>query len=134
MPSQGSLNPKYALNKVSHEILTRIRVPFDNWDYSAYQKFDGEKSQSRVAVFLAKTQKNILRDISIIYKTDIIWRDRNSESILTGKRLPLTKKIACEFIEHCEAFLSGTDNVDDFSMKKFINFVEGNVYSLTVSG
>jgi CO/xanthine dehydrogenase FAD-binding subunit len=130
MPSQGSLNPKYALNKVSHEILTRIRVPFDIWDYSAYQKFDGEKSQSRVAVFLAKTQKNILRDISIIYKTDIIWRDRNSESILIGKALPLSRRITADFIAHWGSVLKRED-IDEPSKAEMINFIRTNVYNLS---
>jgi len=113
------------------ELLTRIRIPIDQWDISAYIKFSGQAIRSKAAVFLAKTQKNTLSDIRFIYKADSILRDRNSESILVGKRLPISRRIAADFVDHWGTFLSGAENVDELSKKELINFIEKNVYNLT---
>jgi CO/xanthine dehydrogenase FAD-binding subunit len=115
----------------NQEILTRIRVPLDNWDYSIYQKFSGQASKSKAVVFLAKTQKNVLNDIRIVYKTNTLWRDKNSESILIGKHLPLHHRVAADFIESWEAFLSGIEYVDELSRKELVNFIETNIAYLS---
>jgi CO/xanthine dehydrogenase FAD-binding subunit len=120
---QNALNPQ--------ELLTRIRVPLENWDYTSYRKFAGQANQSRTAVFLAKIQKNILMDIKVIYKTDLIWRDKNIESRLIGKGLPLNRRIAADFVEHWDAFLPGIDSIDALSKKEMINFIAMNVYNLS---
>jgi len=114
-PKPGALGPR--------EILSRIRIPLDNWDYSAYKKFAGKN-----AVFLAKVQKNVLADIRIICKAaNRIWRDKDSEIILIGKRLPLTRRMATTFIARWER---GAENVDELSMREFVNFIEANVGNL----
>jgi CO/xanthine dehydrogenase FAD-binding subunit len=113
------------------ELLTRIRVPLDDWNYSIYQKFDGQGCQSNVVVFLARIQKNILNDIRIVCKTDMPLRNKESESLLAGKHLPLGNKIAIDFIESWKAFLSSLQNVDDLSRQKLINFIEKNIHNLS---
>jgi CO/xanthine dehydrogenase FAD-binding subunit len=120
---QNALNPK--------EILTRIRVPLENWDYTSYRKFDGQANQSKTAVFLVKTQKNMLEDIKVIYKTSLIWRDKNIESRLIGKGLPLNRRIAVDFVEQWEAFLAGVESKNSLSRKEMINFIAMNVYNLS---
>jgi CO/xanthine dehydrogenase FAD-binding subunit len=114
------------------ELLTRIRVPLDQWDYSIYRKFTGltEKSGESV-VFIMKTQKNILTDIRIVFKTDVILRDKNSEAILIGKQLPLSRRIADDFIKNWKAFLQNFQNITELSQKRFINCIEQNVYNLS---
>jgi CO/xanthine dehydrogenase FAD-binding subunit len=119
-PDPTVMNPK--------EILTRIRVPLDHWDYSVYKKFTGE--EGRTVVFLAKTEKNVLNDIRIVYKKDSILRDKNCESVLVGQKLPLSRRIADEFVEHWEAFLTETQNIDELSRRELLNFIEINVYNL----
>ena len=121
-PGPTVLNPK--------EILTRIRIPLDYWDYSVYKKFSGRESRSRVAVFLVRTQKNVLSDIRIVYKTDSILRDKDCESMLTGKQLPLSRKVADEFVESWETFLEESQTIDELFRKELINFIEVNVYNL----
>jgi len=122
-PGQIALKPQ--------ELLTRIRVPLDNWDYSIYKKFAGQGAQSRVVVFLAKIQKNILNDIRIVCKTDALWRNKESESILIGKYLPLNRRIAVDFIESWKAFLSGIQKMDDLSRQELMNFIEINILNLS---
>ncbi|MDR2923645.1 MAG: FAD binding domain-containing protein [Treponema sp.] len=120
---QNVLNPQ--------EVLTRIRVPLENWDYTSYRKFAGQANQSRTAVFLVKIQKNILTDIKIIYKTALLWRDKNIESKLIGNELPLNRRIAADFVEHWDAFLSGIDSIDALSRKEMTNYIAMNVYNLS---
>jgi CO/xanthine dehydrogenase FAD-binding subunit len=118
----GNLGPQ--------ELLSRIRLPLDNWDYSAYKKFEGQASRSKAAVFLVKTQKDILNDIRIVYKADMIWRDKTSESILIGKTLPISRRIAADFAEHWKEYLLGIEAIGELAGKELINFIEMNVYNL----
>jgi CO/xanthine dehydrogenase FAD-binding subunit len=120
---QNTLNPQ--------ELLTRIRVPLENWDYTSYKKFADHANQSRAAVFLVKIQKTMLTDIKIIYKTALIWRDKNIETMLIGKELPLNRRIAADLVEHWDAFLSGIDSIDALSRKEMTNFIAMNVYNLS---
>jgi CO/xanthine dehydrogenase FAD-binding subunit len=112
------------------ELLTRVRVPLDIWDYSIYKKFPSDGG-SKVVVFMMKTLKNVLTDIRVIYKTDSILRDKNSESILIGKALPFSRHAAAAFVESWERFLSGIADVDELSKKELLNFVDLNVYNLS---
>ena len=115
----------------SKELLTRIRIPLDTWDFSAYHKFAWQGNRSRTAIFMAKTQKNLLSDIRVIYKTSSILRDKISESILIGKGLPLNRRIINEFIAHWDLFLDTKENVDELSRKEFENFIEVNIRKLS---
>ncbi|MDR0585380.1 MAG: FAD binding domain-containing protein [Treponema sp.] len=125
LPGPTALNPQ--------ELLTRVRVPLDQWNYSVYKKFSGSPPGSGcgVVVFLVKNQKNALTDIRVVYKTAAILRDKNSEAILAGKQLPLSRRVAAEFVENWEIFLSGIQNLDELSQKELLNFIELNVYNLT---
>jgi hypothetical protein len=82
-------------------------------------------------VFLAKIQKNILNDIRIVCKTDALWRNKESESIIVGKYLPLNHRIAADFVESWKAFLSGTQKMDDLSRRELLNFIEVNILNLS---
>jgi CO/xanthine dehydrogenase FAD-binding subunit len=119
----GSLGPQ--------ELLTRIRLPLDNWDYASYKKFSGQVSRSKAAVFLVKTQKDILNDIRVLYKADMIWRDKSSESILIGKELPINRRIAADFVGHWKGYLSGIETISELAGKELINFIEMNIYNLS---
>ena len=114
----------------SQELLTRIRVPLDDWDYSVYKKFSGQAHKSKAVVFLVRIQKNVLSDIRIVYKTGALWRNRDSESILIGKSLPLNRRIAADFAGSWETFISGAQNVDEMSRKELVNFIEININNL----
>ena len=120
-----------ATQKKPHELLTRIRIPLDIWDFSAYHKFAWQAGRSRTAIFMAKTQKNMLSDIRVIFKTGTILRNKISESILIGKGLPLSHKTITEYITHWDAFLCSLENVDELSRKEFENFIEAYIYKLS---
>jgi len=114
------------------ELLTRVRLPLHPWDYSIYKKFNtGYLYNGEVLVFLAKAQKIILTDIRVVYKADIILRNKNSEDILNGKSLPLGRKIALDFVENWKNFLSGRDDVSDFSRNALLYNIKENVFVLS---
>jgi CO/xanthine dehydrogenase FAD-binding subunit len=127
--SRFSAEPTLALK--DQELLTRIRVPLDDWNYTVYTKFSGQAIKSKTAVFLAKTQKNVLNDIRVIYKTDALWRDKPSESLLVGKHLPLNHRIAADFIERWSAFISGTSHIEELSRNELLNFIKINMSNLS---
>jgi CO/xanthine dehydrogenase FAD-binding subunit len=122
------------LNK--QELLTRVRIPLDPWDYSAYKKFTGaytEDDASGSLVFLARYQKNILTDIRIVYAGKTVIRDRNSEAVLTGKQLPLTGRDLTHFMELWAACLSAIAPaaLNDLTRAKMLNFIESRIRVLT---
>jgi len=114
------------------EILTRIRLPLHQWDYSMYKKFFSEGMYNqRTITFLAKAQKNILSDIKVVCKGNTIVRNKNAEGILIGCHLPLHRKTADDFVANWKEFLSNNNEIDDFSKYEIINCLEINVYNLT---
>jgi len=116
----------------NQELLTRVRLPLHQWDYSIYKKFNtGHLQNNEVLVFLAKAQKAVLTDIRVVYKANTILRDKNSEDILNGKILPFSRKTALDFIENWKIFLSGRDDVSEFSKNALINNIKENVFVLS---
>jgi CO/xanthine dehydrogenase FAD-binding subunit len=115
-----------------HELLTRIRLPLHQWDYSIYKKFRRENIyNNEVLVFLAKAQKNILSDIRVVYKANTILRNKNSEDLLNGKSLPINRKTAWDFIENWKEFLVNRSDVNEFSKNALIYNIEENVIILS---
>jgi len=116
----------------SQELLTRIRLPLHQWDYSIYKKFlPDDFFNSEALVFLANAQKSVLSDIRVVYKTDSIIRNKNGEDILNGKFLPLSRKTADDFLANWVEFLSGRQDVSEFSKNALLAGIEENVYNLT---
>jgi CO/xanthine dehydrogenase FAD-binding subunit len=116
----------------ARELLTRIRLPLHQWDYSIYKKFYSEDNyNSEILVFLVKAQKSILADIRVVYKSNTIIRNKNSEDILNGRILPFSRKTAHDFVENWKTFLSGKDDVNEFSKNALLNNIEENIAILS---
>ena len=99
----------------NHELLTRIRVPLDPWTFTWYRKFrnsDSNESGGGI-LFIMKNEKNILTNIRIVYSGKSILREKKSETILLGKRLPLSQKDAEAFIDCWLSYLAALDS-DEF--------------------
>jgi CO/xanthine dehydrogenase FAD-binding subunit len=115
------------------ELLTRIRLPLHQWDYSIYKKFHCEDYfNSETLVFLAKTQKNILSDIRVIYKAKAIFRNKEAEDILNGKYLPLSRKTSNDFINNWLEYLAKKREISEFSKNSLLNSIEEYVFALSV--
>lgn len=115
------------------ELLTRIRIPLDPWDYSLYKKFKPSSSEEGgVMVFIIRNQKNILTNIRLVFAGALVLQDRNTETLLIGKRLPLDRKNARNFVEHWESYLSSlTTPLDGFLQDNIVNFIETGLLSLS---
>lgn len=114
------------------ELLTRIRLPLEQWDYSVYKKFpSSDIYNSEVMVFLAKIRKNILNDIRIVFKSRNILRNKKSEGSISGKNMPLSRKITGDFVHNWKEFLSEADGISEFTKNEIISFVELNIFNLS---
>ena len=131
-----AVNPAVVLEEnqkeFNRELLTRIRLPIHPWDYSVYKKFNGEGLYSSEAfVFLAKAQKNVLSEIRIVYKGNVILRNKDLESHLNGKYLPLHRKTADEFLSNWKDYLSNRAEISEFSINAVINSIDENINYLS---
>ncbi|MDR3343154.1 MAG: FAD binding domain-containing protein [Treponema sp.] len=117
----------------SQELLTRIRIPLEQWDYGVYTKFTSREPDEPTGgiVFIIRNQKNVLTDIRIIYGRDIILRDKNTEALLIGKPLPLNRKDAFNCVDHWKTYLAALPPMEDLLQARIINFIESSLLGLT---
>ena len=100
---------------VGRELLTRIRIPLDEWDYAVYRKLrqiDDTGTGSMVVLLLAKMQKDILTDIRIVLAASTVHREKNAESFLIGKHLPLDERDIEPFAAYWRDYLAGNKTLD----------------------
>jgi CO/xanthine dehydrogenase FAD-binding subunit len=91
------------------ELLVRIRVPLDEWDYAVYRKLrqiDDTGAGSMVVLLLAKMQKDILTDIRVVLAAGTVHREKGAESFLTGKHLPLAERDIEPFAAYWRDYLA----------------------------
>ncbi|MDR2176826.1 MAG: FAD binding domain-containing protein [Treponema sp.] len=124
LPSGPALNPR--------ELLTRVRIPLDQWDFSAYRKFGNRNSGAGggVLIFIMKNRKNILIDLRVVFAGECVFRDRNSETFLTGKRLPLSYREAQEFSAQWRQSLQESERPGPLIRSEILGYVESLIYSL----
>ena len=93
IPASRFINNNGKLNISPGEILTRIRIPNDNWPYQTYTKIGG-KSSPLIFSGLANVDKYIISEFRICFSTakEKIIRNRDIEADLIGRRLPLSRK------------------------------------------
>jgi CO/xanthine dehydrogenase FAD-binding subunit len=121
IPGPLAINPQ--------ELLTRIRIPLEQWNYSVFKKFKGSSAADSggVIVFIIKNQKNTLTDIRIVFGGETILRDKNSETLLIGNQLPLSRKEAEDFVEHWRNYLAALDTPDALIRSEILNFIESQI-------
>jgi CO/xanthine dehydrogenase FAD-binding subunit len=121
VPGPLAINPQ--------ELLTRIRIPLEQWNYSAFKKFQGVSpgGSGGVIVFIIKNQKNTLTDIRIVFGAETILRDKNSEAFLIGNQLPLSPKEADDFLEHWGNYLAALESPEPLIRSEILNFIESQI-------
>jgi CO/xanthine dehydrogenase FAD-binding subunit len=124
------------------ELLTRIRIPLEQWDYSLYRKFNirGGGEPGDVIVFILRNQKNILEDMRVVFSGDSVFREKNSEALLIGKKLPLDRKDAHAFIERWKTRLGIVKDGEepegekygpfDFTRAQILGFIKTAIMAL----
>jgi CO/xanthine dehydrogenase FAD-binding subunit len=132
--------------KAANEILTRIRIPLEPWSFSRYFKFktSGSSKPGGCILFLIRSQKNFLTSIRIIYSGQSILREKNSETQLAGKHLPLEKKDAAALVESWRSYLNSFKNNEKFVFGRhdkrsdpelvkaqILNFIENTIMQIS---
>ena len=129
-----------------HEILTRIRIPLDPWTFTRYYKFHtpGSSEPGGSILFILRNQKKILTNIRIVYSGQTILREKNSETLLAGKSLPLDKKDATALVDSWRTYLSvfkGNEkfvfgrseksSAPDLAKAQILNFIENTIMQIS---
>jgi CO/xanthine dehydrogenase FAD-binding subunit len=115
------------------ELLTRIRIPLEPWNYSRSRKFrsphSGDDSEG-VMVFMARFQKDILSDIRMIFAGTELIRNQAGETFLFGKKLPLEKRDVVHCVELWQGLLSGRESLPVMVRAILLNFIESCLLEL----
>jgi len=122
------------------EILTRIRIPLEEWDYSLCRKLAGSGGgRGGSAFLLARQQKNTLTSLRVLFAGNTLVRDKAGEAALTGKKLPLSGKDTGLFIDTWSALLASLDDEAiaspplsaAFLKARFLSFLKSALPSFT---
>ncbi len=120
--------------KRGKELITKIRIPTEDWDVSVFQR-TGRKGlvtkDTGFFVFLVRNQKNILNDLRIAWANDIFFRNRDFENLVIGKTLPLSEKEITSIIGHAENFLPANLLNHSYNRQCFFNFLENALKMLS---
>ena len=125
-----------SLRQAPHIIL-RVRVPFEEWNISYYKRLGqiGHITADTASfVFLARTQKNMLSDVKLLFGGTQLIKSKEFENLLTGKGLPIDRRSVGAVMNETEAIFSDTFSAADISENQktcFLNLIEESIYLLT---
>jgi CO/xanthine dehydrogenase FAD-binding subunit len=116
----------------TQELLTRVRIPLDQWDFSAYRKFGSRDpgSEGGVLIFIMKNRKNILVDLRVVFAGECVIRNRSSETLLTGKHLPLSYRNAREFSLQWRQLLREMESPGPLIRSEILAYIESLIRNL----
>jgi CO/xanthine dehydrogenase FAD-binding subunit len=125
LPGSPALNPQ--------ELLTRIRIPLEQWNYTVFKKFQDPLSAGSggIMVFIMRNQKTALTDARVVFGGQTIIRDKNSESAIIGKQLPLNRRDAEEFVDRWRNCLSALESPAAVVRAELLNFIESALSSIS---
>lgn len=116
------------------ELLTRIRIPLDEWDYAIYRKLrqtDDTGIGSMVILLLAKMQKDILTDIRVVLAAGAVHREKGAESFLSGKHLPLDERDTEPFAAYWRDYLAGIKTLNPMQQETAALCIESCISRFT---
>lgn len=117
----------------SQELLTRVRVPLEQWDYTVYRKIGHAhqlQGDSSTAVFIARAQKDILSEVRLVFSGPTLIRERAIEASLAGKTLPLARREAQVFLDRWKTLFSESPYPEGLLRATLLNFIESAVMGL----
>ena len=118
-------------------IILRVRVPFEEWTISYYKRLGpiGHITADTASfVFLARTQKNLLSDVKLLFGGTQLIKNKEFENLLTGKGLPIDRRSVGALMKETEEIFSGTFSsidISEFQKACFFNLIEESMYLLT---
>ncbi|MFP4068394.1 MAG: FAD binding domain-containing protein [Spirochaetaceae bacterium] len=93
------------------EIVTRVRIPPESWNVQVFTAFGRpyiRDSDPVVFAGLAKTDTGIVDDFRMVFSAHdrLLFRDRELEADLVGRRAPLPRREAQTFMRRLQAILA----------------------------
>lgn len=120
------------------EILTRIRVPFETWNYQRYYVI-GDRTLQSTDYFLFCSLGKIEKEQVIQFKFVLsqgdnnIYRSRTAEDFIVGRRLPLNKKEIATVKDMFLKDISVEHSIDEAKNEKISGLLQ-SVFSETYRG
>lgn len=129
VPINRFFTKKHTIILEPNEIVTRIRIPNQSWNYAEFIKIGDHFSiDNTEMIFCAVAQKN--KDIVSGFRVAIgnfqgwIFRSPEIEAELVGRRLPLSEKEEDSLIEDYHTFIyENYDNVNPATVNKMLNLI-----------
>lgn len=118
-------------------LLTKIRIPVNNWDVAIYRRLGPEHVISPLSagyVFLADNQINTITNVKIVLAGDFIFESTELENMLIGKRLPLGQRIIQSILAKAEELYSSNiknESAPALLKAEFINLLHYSLEQLT---
>jgi CO/xanthine dehydrogenase FAD-binding subunit len=93
------------------EIVSRVRIPLESWNVQVFASFGRPyipDSDPVVFVGLAKTDTGVVDDFRVVFSAHggYLFRNRELEAELVGRRAPLPEREAQAFLRRLESLLS----------------------------
>ena len=118
-------------------ILTRIRIANHDAGLSVFRRIGPEHiitQQSASYAFLTTTGKKSIENIRIAFAGNFVFRDKEFENTLIGRRLPLSKKDVDEIMERINIRfqeVTADQMVSDVMKQQFLNLARYSFEQLT---
>lgn len=124
----------FADSEKPRELVCRIRIPLEHWDFTLYRKFGAVHvpvENGGAITFIASAQKNILSDLRLVFAGPTLMRDRDIETSLVGKLLPLGRKESGLFMDRWREKLDHESLNNKLLRDQVLNFIESVLVELS---
>jgi CO/xanthine dehydrogenase FAD-binding subunit len=130
----GDNNPQ-----LHQELLTKIRIPVNQWNHQNFRRFYSRERELDYGICaLASVHRGIIEDIRIAYlfRGLLRFQNRNSDSQLIGRRVPIPERDLRNYINQVEAGWAAHPSYalgDDLVHRRLLNLSVWFIHSLNNS-
>lgn len=105
------------------EVITRFRIPFEEWDLNYFRQTGSPLRDQRTALLFCsagRISKGTISDLRCVFGTysPLIIRNRELEALLTGKKVPLGRKDREEAVGMMEKTISESPGISAFQKSR----------------
>jgi CO/xanthine dehydrogenase FAD-binding subunit len=137
VPATAVRDPEGRLLIGPGEVLTRIRIPIEQWNVQYFRRIGPtpytDSAGSLVFSAVARTHRGIIGDLRFAVGSGrpVIYRERDLETTLIGRRLPLSSRDVSTFLETLKENLeSPALNFSSFQKERVLRLVEWIIANL----
>ncbi|MDR1866825.1 MAG: FAD binding domain-containing protein [Treponema sp.] len=132
IPASRFLSIKNELK--SQELISRVLIPFEQWDYAQFRKFHDPTPDhpSVLALLLARVERDILTDLRVaVSGTSFSFYHDREKCILVSERLPIKKRDIRAFME---SWKNSPATLEALKDNTFQNSIINFIYFALLSG